>query len=138
MNAYFDSSVFLRLVLGEPGKLPDWQGYDLRVSSDLAEVECLRTLDRLRIRHGFSAEEIAGRREVLFELLETTERVEITRFILRRASQAFPVELGTLDAIHLSTALAWQDEQDSDLIFATHDKSLALAARALGIRVVGV
>jgi predicted nucleic acid-binding protein len=137
LNAYFDSSIFLRLVLGEPGKLPAWKDYDLRITSDLAEVECLRTLDRLRIRHGLSQEEITNRREALYILLETTERIEICRSILNRASQTFPVELGTLDAIHLSTALVWRDEQESELVFATHDKALALAARSLGFKVAG-
>ena len=58
MSAYFDTSVILRLVLGEPGKMADWRKYDPRIASDLAEVECLRTVDRLRIRHGLSLAEI--------------------------------------------------------------------------------
>lgn len=138
MSAYIDASVILRLVFGEPGKLADWQKYDLRIASDLVEVECLRTIDRLRVRHGLSVEEVISRQESFSEFLETLERIEITRSILRRASQSFPVPLGTLDAIHLSTALAWQDERDSELIFATHDKTLAQAARALGMKVAGI
>jgi hypothetical protein len=49
-----------------------------------------------------------------------------------------PTELGTLDAIHLATAILWKDVTHADLIMATHDTALALGARAHGLRVVGV
>jgi hypothetical protein len=47
--------------------------------------------------------------------------------------------LGTLDAIHLATALAWREAAGvEDLVMATHDLALATAARASGLRVVGL
>jgi hypothetical protein len=46
--------------------------------------------------------------------------------------------LGTLDAIHLSTAISWRDARNTELTMATHDKSLATAARAIGLHVIGV
>jgi predicted nucleic acid-binding protein len=46
--------------------------------------------------------------------------------------------LGTLDAIHLATALAWRERADEDLTLATHDRALGAAARASGVPVVGV
>jgi uncharacterized protein len=56
--------------------------------------------------------------------------------ILERSSEAFPTALGTVDAIHLATALLVRAEQP-DLTFATHDRALATAARAVGFRVLG-
>ena len=56
---------------------------------------------------------------------------EIARDI-RRADK-----LSTEDAIHLATALAWQERESVDLTMATHDLALATAARASGMRVVG-
>jgi hypothetical protein len=47
--AYVDSSVVLRVVLGQPGKLAEWKSIVTGVASGLVEVECLRTLDRLRV-----------------------------------------------------------------------------------------
>jgi predicted nucleic acid-binding protein len=138
MNAYLDSSVILRLILGEPGRIRGWKDFEIRVTSDLAEVECLRTLDRLRLRYNLSEKEIVIRRESLFQFLETIEIVEINRLILKRASEAFPVTLGTLDAIHLATALLWQEERQSDLIMATHDKALGQAAKAFRLKVIGI
>jgi len=57
---------------------------------------------------------------------------------LRRAAQPMPIPLGTLDAVHLATALLWQETRDEDLVLATHDRALALAARASGLHVIGV
>src|SRR5688572_29917822 len=47
-------------------------------------------------------------------------------------------ELGTLDAIHLATALLWKDMTRTDLVMATHAGALALGAQAYGLSVVGM
>jgi len=136
--AYVESSVVLRLVLGQPGTLRQWRTLDGGVASALVEVECLRTLDRLRLAEGLRETELARRRETVYRILETLEIVEPTRPILTRAAQPLPVALGTLDAIHLATALAWRETTETDLAFATHDARLASAARALGLHAIGV
>jgi uncharacterized protein len=108
------------------------------VASVLLEVECLRTLDRLRVRAALSDRELAERREAIFRLLELVDVVELTRPVLARTAQPMPTELGTLDAIHLATALLWRDSAGAELVMATHDLALGTAARAFGLRVVGV
>jgi predicted nucleic acid-binding protein len=136
--AYVDSSVLLRIVLGQPGSLKQWRAIERGVASALVEVECLRTLDRLRLAEGLTDAEIALRREAVFRLGEAMEIVEPTRPVLARAAQPLPTALGTLDAIHLATALLWQERTATDLTMATHDAALAAAARASGLRVVGL
>lgn len=138
MNAYLDSSVILRLVLGQRGRLKEWRRIREGVASALVEVECLRTLDRLRLREGIDDDQIAARREAVFRLLERVHVVEPAGPVLSRASQPFPVPLGTLDAIHLATALLWREGRTADLVMATHDEALGLAARSCGLRVVGI
>jgi predicted nucleic acid-binding protein len=137
MRAYIDSSVLLRVVLGEPGRLAEWPEIEYGVASALAEVECLRTLDRLRVRGALSPDRLSDLRAKIFELLETLEVVEISRSVLSRASSPFPTPLGTLDAIHLSTAMAYRDIRRQEIAFTTHDKELALAARSLGFKTLG-
>jgi predicted nucleic acid-binding protein len=134
---YLDSSTILRIILGQDNALKEWRSITQGVASVLVEVECLRTLDRLRLAEGLNDDEIAIRREAVFRLLETVELVELTRPVLARASQPMPTALGTLDAIHLATALLWKDRSEADLIMATHDDALATAARASGLRVLG-
>jgi len=138
MIAYVDSSVLLRIVLGQPGALTSWRAMQTPVSSRLAEVESLRALDRLRLRSAVGAEQIALRREAVFRFLSAVEIVEVTYPILARASQPLPIELGTLDSIHLASALLWREMNEADLVMATHDQALGLAARACGLRVVGL
>lgn len=137
MTAYLDSSVLLRVVLGQPGALGEWRLIRRGVASALVEVECLRTLDRLRLRAGVPDPEIAARREAVFRLLETIEVVEASATVLGRAAQPLPTELGTLDAIHLATAMLWRERSRTDLVMATHDTALARAARACGLRAIG-
>ena len=137
MIAYLDSSVLLRMVVGQKDRLRQWREVRQGVASSLVEVECLRTLDRLRLYQGIGHEAIAVRRGAIFRLLEGMELVEPTRPVLARASQPFPTPLGTLDAIHLATALLWREGQDRELVMATHDAALGMAARASGLDVVG-
>ena len=47
------------------------------------------------------------------------------------------IAFGTLDAIHLATALRWREHSDGGIVMATHDVALATAARACGLAVVG-
>jgi len=56
---------------------------------------------------------------------------------VNRPSQPLPVSLGTLDAVHLATALEWSESRNAPLVMATHDAQLALAARSLGLATVG-
>ena len=138
MIAYVDSSVLLRVLLGQRNALREWRDIDKGIGSALIEVECLRTLDRLRFAEDLGDDDIATRREAVFRLIEAIEVIDLTHAVLARAAQPLPTALGTLDAIHLATALMWKEQSGEDLVMATHDTSLAMAARASGIRVVGV
>ena len=137
MIAYLDTSALLRLVLGEPGALEDLRSSEALISSELLAVESFRTIDRLRLQGALSAEEAADRRAMAAEWLEAVDLVLLQRPVLARASEPFPTPLGTLDALHLATALVWRDRMSQVLVVATHDRDLALAARSFGIEVLG-
>ncbi|HYS06685.1 MAG TPA: PIN domain-containing protein [Candidatus Dormibacteraeota bacterium] len=130
--------MLLRVVLGQRGRLKEWKSVRDGVASALAEVECLRTLDRLRLRNAIDDDDLSVRREAVYRLLEEIEIVEPTRPVLARASLHLPIPIGTLDAIHLATAMLWRESSSADLVFATHDTALGIAARSSGFRVVGL
>jgi PIN domain len=138
MIAYVDSSVLMRVALGQPNALPGWRDIERGVSSALVTTESLRTLDRVRLRVNLSDIEVARRRATILAIIDSLELVEIDTSVLERAAQPMPTELGTLDAIHLASALLWKDALGDDPVMATHDKALALAAQAHGLKVVGV
>jgi predicted nucleic acid-binding protein len=137
--AYLDSSALLRLILREPGalELGDLTSHEAIISSELLAVECSRTIDRLRLQGLLSTEEAASRFSVVKDWLEAVDVVLLQRPILARASEPFPTPLGTLDALHLATALVWRDRMKQELVMATHDDGLATAARVFGIKVLG-
>lgn len=136
MNVYVDSSVLLRVVLGEPGRLRIWSRITSAVASELIRLECLRTIDRARIRLHVEDQDVAGRRAAVLEAIETFSLVPVGPRILERAAEPFPTMLGSLDAIHLASALLVRHAFD-DLSLATHDQELAVAAHAVGFRVHG-
>ena len=109
MTAYVDASVLLRVVLRQPNALPEWTQIHRGVSSALVTTESLRTLDRLRLRAQLSDSELAPRRQAVLAVIASLELVEIDATLLDRAAQPMPTELGTLEAIHLASALLWRE-----------------------------
>lgn len=120
-------------MLREPGALEELPTAETLVSSELLAVECLRTLDQLRLQGALSFEETVARRDAIVDWLEAVDLVLLQRSVLSRASEPLPTPLGTLDALHLATALLWREQTGKDLVMATHDEGLALAARAFGL-----
>jgi predicted nucleic acid-binding protein len=138
VTAYVDTSVLLRLVLREPGALEYLRSCEALVSSELIAVERTRTLDRLRLRGALTVEEAAARRRAVTGWLDAIDLVLLRPPVLNRASEPLPTPLGTLDAIHLATALIWRERMGPLPMMATHDDTLALAARSFGFDVRGV
>jgi predicted nucleic acid-binding protein len=134
---YLDTSALLRLVLRESGALEQLRDAEALVSSELLVVESLRTIDRLRLQGTVSVEDATRRRAIVEEWLDAVDLVLLQPPILSRASDPLPVPLGTLDALHLATALVWRERMGRPVVMATHDASLALAARAFGLEVLG-
>jgi len=138
MIGYVDTSALLRLVLREAGALDELLDYEQLVSSELIAVESCRTIDRLRLQGSLTTEEAATRLDTVRKWLEAIDLVLLRPAVLSRASEPMPTLLGTLDAVHVATALIWRDREGSSPIIATHDSALGLAARTFGFEVRGI
>lgn len=79
---------------------------------------------------------LGRRRATMLQLLTGVETIRLNRSVLNRASEAFPTQIRTLDAVHLASALLMSGRVPA-LRFATHDDELATAATAVGLRVIG-
>ena len=137
MTVYVDTSVVLRILLREPNPVRIWGQWNKAYSSALWRLEALRTVDRLRLTHEISDTEVA---ELVREIQITHETFAIhplANQIFQRASETFPTVVGTLNAIHLATALSIRDIEKLDLLL-THDSQLGTAARSLGFEVMGI
>ena len=108
------------------------------MSSELIGVESACTIDRIRLQGSITADEAAARSRLVTEWLEAIDLVLLRPPVLSRASEPLPTPLGTLDALHLATALIWHDRMGPLPALATHDTALGSAARASGFDVLGI
>lgn len=136
MTVYVDTSVVLRILLHEPNPVGIWGQWNKAYSSALWRVEAMRTVDRLRLTHEISDNEVAQLVRDVQLAHETFAIHPVTNQIFQRASETFPTVVGTLDAIHLATALSIREIENIDFLL-THDSRLATAARSLGFEVMG-
>ncbi len=124
---YFDSSAIVKLVAREPESAALHElvskGGDA-VASALALVEVQR-----------AARRVGGGETVLVRARSVLDRIALIRIddaILEKAAHLEPSGLGSLDAIHLATALSVQEHLQA---FIVYDQRLGRAAEALGLDV---
>jgi hypothetical protein len=117
---------------GQPKSLQLWGKWTAAYSSELIGIECRRAIDRLRLESLYNDQQVAQAMEQLKAIERTIKRIQMTRSILQGAAKAMPTVVKTLDAIHLSSAIAIRERRGIELLFATHDTQQATAARALG------
>lgn len=137
MLAYLDSSVLLKKIFGQTGTSIDLGQITYGVSSELLRLECLRSADRYRVANDESEDDFLYRVGLIHDSLKHLELIQIFPEVLNRASQSFPAALGTLDAIHLSTCLLYQQREGKEITLCSHDEELKRAAKAVGLPVLG-
>ena len=136
MKIYVDSSVILRRILNADTTLESVSTSDILGSSDLLAIECHRVLQRERLASHLDDLQYTESVGLLEELLGHLSIIEMGPAVKRRAAGPFPTAIGTLDAIHLASALLWAEAQpETEVSILTHDRQLALCARSVGLRV---
>ena len=137
MSIYLDASVALRKLQREAGSLASWGRWERAYSSELLRVEVLRSIDRNRLKGALTDDDVAELVAKAHAIFDAIELVELNPSVLSRASQSFLTPLGTLDALHLATALRLVESGAMELTFLTHDTELATAARSMNFTVEG-
>jgi len=138
MTAYVDASVVVRKLQREAGSLKEWGQWKRAFSSELLRVEVLRAVDRARLRGALTDNEVADIVMRARAILDGLELLQLSPSILNRAAQSFLTPLGTLDALHLATALRLAESIGIELTFLTHDAELGTAARSMNFAVQGL
>jgi predicted nucleic acid-binding protein len=124
---YLDSSVALARLLSEE-RQPRQNFWGQRmVSSRLLEYEIWNRLNARRLHH--------DREKEARGLLERTALVELTPVVLARALEPFPLQVRTLDGLHLAS-IEYLRAQGQAVALASYDERLLDAARALGIETI--
>lgn len=137
MNCYVDSSVVLRYLLGGDRALERIVQFERSGCSELLGIECARVCARYRLEGSIDDAQLAESMEILDELLAGMHVLELSGAIKTRAAAAFPTVIGTLDALHLSSALLWRDSLGAEGVsLFTFDAQMAVCARAMGLPVL--
>lgn len=137
MNIYIDTSVAIRRLFDASNALPGWGKWEAAYTSELWRVEAMRTVHRLRMENRINDHDVARLRDDVDTIDQCFHVIQLNRRILQQASEAMPTIIGTLDAIHLATALQARSSIAIDR-FVTHDKQQAMAARSVGFVIEGV
>ena len=121
---YLDTSVALAQLLAEDRHPPESLWKETLVSSRLLEFELWNRLNarKLGATHGDAAR----------VLLSQVAMLEMARPVLERALEPFPVELRTLDALHLAS-IAFLRENGQHVALASYDDRLTAAAIKLKV-----
>ncbi|MEX0875673.1 MAG: PIN domain-containing protein [Actinomycetota bacterium] len=121
---YVDASIVIAQVLSEDRRPARsfWEGP--LVSSRLVEYEMWARINgrRLSASHGEAAQ----------QLLSRFSFVELSPIVLARALEPFPIQVRTLDALHLAS-VHFLRERRIDVSLATYDLRMAGAARAMDL-----
>lgn len=137
MRIYVDSSVLLRHILNADPVLETAGPSHVFGSSDLLIVECQRVLQRERMGGHLDDLQYAEAVGILDSIVERLFLIELGPAVKKRAAGSFPTVIGTLDAIHLASALLWeQTDPEAEFGVLTSDKQLALCVRSVGLRVI--
>lgn len=134
MLAYLDSSLLLRYILHGDIAVRQALEYPRLFSSELLEIECRRTLLRCRWQQDLDDEEMVEATARLDTVLTHINLIEMSARIKKRAMEAFPLHVKTLDALHMATMLilAGEHKQETLSLFS-YDRGMNLCARALGL-----
>ena len=139
MTVYLDTSVVLSWLLNQEPSIEEWGSWQAAYTSEICRVEFHRTIDRLRLGGDLDDHERVFVHERFTTFWRSVYRVRVSGALLTRASQSYPTVVGTLDAIHLTSALAAHERRNRQIDeFLTHDGQLGAAARAVGFAVRGV
>jgi predicted nucleic acid-binding protein len=109
------------------------------VSSQIAEVETFRAVDRERLLGNLDDTQTAIKRKELTEMLRMVDLVPVDDSVIVGAKSSFAVTVGALDAIHVATAEVLATEAEGEALeFWTHDDRQATAALSRGLTVRGL
>jgi predicted nucleic acid-binding protein len=124
---YVDTSVLLAQILAEDRRPPPGIWTETLTSSRLTEYEVWTRVHGRGLggSHGDAVRELLGRLSF----------IELSPIVLARSVEPFPLQVRTLDALHLAS-IEYLRGRRVDVRLAAYDRRMREAARALGIPLV--
>ena len=122
MIVYLDSSFVIRRLLGIGKPAEFWGKWEKAYASTLMRTECFRAANQLRLACKLDDAARARLGSWIETVCSAVTQVPLTEEIVKRASEAYPVAVGTLQGIHLATLLELQSVHGITCSLATDDK----------------
>lgn len=132
MIVYLDSTFVMRRLLGVGEPVGFWGKWDAAYASTLMRAECFRAANMLRLDGKIDDEGRARLGSWIESVCATVVQVPVTDAIVERAAGAFPVSVGTLQALHLATMQELEAVHGVKCELASADGGLVQAAKAMG------
>lgn len=136
MIAYFDSSAFVALVLGEArsgAAARLWDEVDRVACARLLYVEARAALAQAYRQGRVAEDELSEMVQLVEALYRDVDCIEVDEPLVRQAGElAHALGLRGYDAVHLAAAV---QVADRDFVFVSGDRALCAAARQVGLRV---
>ena len=133
MIVYLDSSFVIRRLLGVGKPAEFWGKWEKAYASALMRTECYRIANNLRLAGKLDD---AGRARLgawIETVCNAVTQIPLTDNVMKRSAEAYPVEVGTLQALHLATMQELESVHGVKCVLASDDDGLVQAAKALGI-----
>ena len=132
MIVYLDSTFVIRQLLGVGKPVDFWGKWEKAYASTLMRTECFRAANQLRLAGKLDDAARARLGSWIETVCSAVTQVPLTEEIVKRASEAYPVAVGTLQAIHLATLQELEAAHGVKCVLASDDEGLVQAAKALG------
>ena len=136
---YLDTSALVKQYVQESGseKVLDLiQGAEHVGTSLISRAEMSATLSRAARSKILSASAARAVWDRFLEDWSTLSRLNLSRQIIDRASMlAWDYPLRGYDAVHLASAILWQETLETEILLATFDRNLWLAAHKASLSV---
>ena len=133
MIVYLDSTFVIRRLLGVGKPAAFWGKWEKAYASTLMRTECFRIANKLRLDGKIDDAARARLGSWIETVCNAVTLVPVTDSVMNRAAEAYPVAVGTLQAIHLATLQELDAVYGIKCVLASDDEGLMQAANSLGI-----
>jgi len=142
MIVYIDSSVLLSIIFQEESQtrsIEIWKNSKIRVSSILLEAECKISIKRTFLHNKKQLSQTWKENKIseLEKLLDEISLKNIDSTTIENLDKEETLSgCRTLDALHLATAIEFQNEIGEELFIFSYDKEFNKVALEMGLKII--
>ena len=140
MRVYLDTSAYAKRYINEVGS--DEIENELSMATELglsiiSIPEFISAMNRRLREKSISKSEYAEIKIRLTEEIVDINIIQLTGSVIKNTTMLLEKNvLRALDAIHIATAMLWQQQETEELVIFSFDKQMQICAKACGIKLL--